>query len=159
MSLMKLTLTPDQDGYNLEAPLSALVNKLAGGGSRLRRDLLNAPMKANVTWTLDEAQYNYIRTFHRFLDDGSQPFLMDLLVDTSTLTEHECRFIPGSFKLSTVKGGVRKVVAALEVIPIPSDDAYDEGLVTTYEAFGADGSEACALINTIANINMPGNLK
>lgn len=156
---MKLSIAPDQDGYQLENSMSSFGNKLGGGAMRIRRDYLNAPYKVTVTWTLDADEFNYIKTFHRFIDDGNQPFLMDLLVDNSELTEHECRFLPGQFKLGTVKGMVRKVSAQLEVVPLPADDAYDEGLVTTYEAFGSKGSESYSLLAQIINVDMPANIR
>lgn len=152
-------MKPDQDGYQIDAAVTTLQAKLLGGGMKLRRDALNAPAKVSVTWTCSDAEYDYLLTFYRTTNDGTIPFLMDLIMDNSVLTEHECRFMPGTFKVSTIKGNARKIAAQLEVVPLPPDDAYDEGLVTTFEAFGTETSESLGVLATLVNVNMPANIK
>jgi len=157
--MKKLALTPDQDNYAVDDGANTISNKLNGGASRIRKDLLNAPLRVNVQWTCDLVEYDYLRTFYRTTQDGSEPFLMDLLTNAANLTLHVCRFIPNTFKLSGVKGVQHRVTAQLEVIPQVPDDALDEGVVTSYEAFGIEGSESYALLAEIVNINMPANIK
>lgn len=157
--MQKLILRPDQENYQLEEGVSVVASKLLGGGSRQRMDILYAPAKLTCQWTVDEDEYNYMKTFYRFIGDGTQPFLMDLLVNDSVLTEHTCRFYPNTFKLAAVKGRMYKITATLEVELKRYDDALDEGLVTSYEAFLNEGSSAYALLATIVNVDMPANLK
>lgn len=157
--MKKLALAPDQDNYSIADGVTAIYTKLEGGAGRIRKDYLHAPSVVTVQWTCDKAEFDYLRTFYRTTSEGTEPFLMDLLLHGSDLTEHECRFVPKTFKTSAVKAQTYKVQAQLEVMPLPPDDALDEGLVTSFEAFGVEASLAYQLLSYIVNTLMPANLK
>lgn len=156
MSLRRLNLLPDVSGYQVTEPGGHVYNKLSGGASKVRRDFDNAPLEVDVQWTCDEQEYNYLTTFYRVT--ANEPFLTSLLIHSPSLTEHEARFIPQSFKTVAVVGMRYTVKAKLEVVPLTPDLAFDEGLVTTFEAFGQEGSVAFGLLSTLVNVNMPDNM-
>jgi len=158
MSLKKLALAPDQNSYSLTDGITAISTKLYGGASRLRRDYINAPVLVHVTWTVDENEFDYLRTFYRTTQDGTEPFLMDLLVHGPTMTEHECRIVPKTFKITSVMDKAYRVQAQIEAVPLPPDTDFDEGLVTAFEAFGVEASSAFALLAEIVNVTMPENM-
>lgn len=157
--MYKLTLAPDQSGYAAAEGAKQVYNRLDGGSGRTRRDYLNGVYKVDVQWTATEDDYLYLQTFHRVTMEGSEPFLMDLLLTDYQLKEYECRFIPGTWRLTTVKGQSYIVKAQLEVNPGVNDDDLDAGIVITYEAFGPEGGLAYTDIAKFVNVTMPANLK
>lgn len=157
MSLRRLNLAPDVQGYQIAEPTGHVYTKLAGGASRIRRDFDSAPVEIDVQWTCDEQEYNYLTTFHRVT--ANEPFTMALIVHSPEFTDHEVRFVPASFKTSNIQGRKYVVRAKLEVVPLVSDLDFDEGLVTTFEAFGQEGPAAYGLLTQLVNVDMPGNLK
>lgn len=158
--MMKLALAPDQDGYTVDWANSAVASKLDGGASRLRRDYIGAPAKIGCTWTCTQEEMDYLMTFWRVTKEGTTPFYMDLIMSSPALTTHVCRFRPNSFKVSGIKGKeLFKVQAVVEAEPLPSDDAFDEGLVTSFESFGVEAGPAYELLAQIVNVDMPANIK
>ena len=159
-SLMVMALQPDQEGYSVDWGQSAVATKLAGGASKLRRDYIFSPARVSVTWTCTPTEMEYLKTFYRVTGEGTTPFEMDLLVGQPTLTRHVCRFVPKTFKTAAVRGKeLFKVQAQIEAELLAYDDAFDEGLVTSFEAFGSDASPAYALLAKIVNVTMPANIK
>ncbi len=114
---VKLLLTPDQDGYTVEDPDSVVATKVDGGPPRYRRDYFDASLKVEVTWTCTPDEYQYLRAFYNYVNKGADPFLLDLLINTPTLQTYVCRFKPGTFKLTSVKGYMFKVKVTLDVQP------------------------------------------
>lgn len=156
--MYKLALAPDQQQYATAEGTRQVYSKLDGGLGRYRRDLLNGTYKVDVQWTVGDADFVYLNTFYRVVE-GVNPFLMDLILDAAVLTEHECRFIPGTFRLTSIKGEQYTVRAQLEVRPAIADDEFDAGLVTTYESFGPEGPQAYASLAYLVNVSMPANMK
>ncbi len=158
--MMRLALAPDQEGYSVDWGETAVASKLEGGLSRLRRDYTGKPAKVHLQWTCTPQEAEYMQTFYRIVMEGTEPFEMDLLISAPTLTRHVCRFIPGTFKIAGVKGAdIFRIQAQVEASQLVYDEAFDEGLVTTFEGFGVEGSSAYSLLATIVNVNMPANLK
>lgn len=151
----KLALAPSVDGYQAADGTGVIRVELDGGSGKYRKDVQNSAVRVDVTWHVDPDDYLYLRTFYNVHDNGTLPFLMDLVIHSASLTEHECRFIPDTFKLSQVRGNEHTVKATLEVVPAEPDPAYDEGFVVSYEAFGRDSSSAFALLATLVNVNFP----
>lgn len=120
--VLKLLLPPDQDGYTVEDGNNVVKTDVAGGASRYRRDHLGSAMKVEVTWTLEPSEYQYLRAFYNNINKGADAFALDLLIDAFELRTYICRFRPGTFKLSRVKGASFQVKATLDV------DPNDQGL-------------------------------
>lgn len=160
MALSKLILPPDKEGYSVTDGTEVIAVQLDGGAARYRRDVLGATSRVPVQWKLNPGNYRYLRAFYRTAtNNGATPFLIDLLMDEPTLTEHQAYFVPGSMKLSSVSGLTHTVAAELEVIPDLPDAAYDAALVMIYEEYGPYGSVTILdELEAFANITLPDNL-
>lgn len=115
--MMKLAITPDQENYTASDAEDVISTKVGGGPPRMRMDLLNSETKIEVQWTLNPAEYQYIRAFYNYIHKGADSFLMDLLLESPTLAEYVVRIIPGTWKLTSVKGTTFKVKCTLSVAP------------------------------------------
>lgn len=156
--MYKLALAPDQANYAAAEGNRHVYQKLDGGAGRIRKDVLNGTWKVDVQWTVTKDDYLYLQTFYRATKEFTQPFKMDLLLTSFELVEYECRVLPGTWRLTSIKGESYIVKAQLEVVPDLGDDDFDEGLVTTYEAFGQEGSLAYADLAKLVTETMPANI-
>lgn len=105
----KLAFVPDQQGYSFSEFANVIRSELVGGASRYRRDVLDADIVVECQFTLDQVKQQYFRAFYNYNQFGVDPFLIDLILETSTLREYTARFQPGSFRLNNVIGGARYV--------------------------------------------------
>jgi hypothetical protein len=149
----KLNLPPDQAGYAvLDAGNEVVRVQLAGGAGRYRRDILNASKMANVTWTLGPEEYDYFEMFYRVMTlRAGEPFLIDLIIGESGLTQHEARFIPGSKQLQSQRGLTYVVTAQLEVTPKQYDYAYEDSLIVLLSAY-TDFDSSLEVINQLEQL-------
>lgn len=155
----KLSLTPSKDGYSSEDGVGVIRNRLDGGLSRYRRDILNPSRSVSVRWHLDPAGYQFLRTFYSGgTKEGSVPFLIDLLLDEPTLTEHTAYFVPGTLRLSSVEGLTHEVSAELEVRPAVRDEEFDAVFVAVFNQYGTGSAEALNIFEKLSNIDLP-NIK
>lgn len=154
-----LNLLPDVTGYSVSDPNGHVHVKLLGGASRLRREYINSPSVVALQWTCGPEEFNYLQSFYRVQAEGTQPFLMSLILHHPTLTEHVCRFVPRTFQLASQQGDRYVVKAQIEADPLVPDEPYDEGLVTTFEAFGSEGPDSYLLLQTLVNVAMPNSIR
>lgn len=157
--MYKLNLLPDQQSYAASEGPRQVYAKLDGGMGRVRRDLLNAVWKADVQWTVEQEDFQYLQTFRRVTKDGTELFRMDLILNGTGIEEYECRMIPGTWRVTQNRGRAYVVKVQLEVHPGIGDEQFDEGLVTTYEGFGPEGSSAYNFLGILVNVTMPANMK
>lgn len=116
--LRKLRIAPEQDGYSVLDGLNTLGAILDGGAGRFRAGPVGAAISVRARWVLTRTEYRYMRAFFRTgVREGADPFLIDLVQETGTLTEHVARFVPGTMKLDAVNGGTYIVSALLEARP------------------------------------------
>lgn len=138
----KLTLVPDQDGYGFADQSEAIFQALDGGPSRSRRDKLGVSTIVNVQWKTTAAGYLYLRNYYRSWTTNPVPFLMDVLLDSTTLTEQSCMFVPASMGLQSQAGNLYVVKAQLEVMLVPAEaagcDCSTTAWQTNFEPGGAD---------------------
>lgn len=163
MALSKFILPPDNSQYSVADGKEVVATQLDGGAARYRRDILGATSTVNVAWILGTNDYKYMRSFYRALTlKGAKPFLIDLILDEPTLTEHKAYFVPGSFQLTGQKGLTYWVSAQLEVYPAEIDYDYEAGFAALYSEFGENWQSQFAVIenqfNNIINFEMPGYL-
>tara|TARA_Y100001973_G_C5206110_1_gene341641 strand:+ start:471 stop:947 length:477 start_codon:yes stop_codon:yes gene_type:complete len=155
----KMTIPPDQSGYSVTDGNEVVATKLDGGASRYRRDILGATSTVTVQWSVGPDVYRYLRAFYKTATaNGSSPFLIDLLLDEPSLTEHKAYFVPGSMRLQSQKGLQYVVAAQLEVTPDLPDTAYDEAIVLMYEEYGTDAPAFLNQLEQLANVDLPGAL-
>lgn len=158
MALEKLVIAPDKSGYSLEDGPEVLSTKLDGGFSRYRKDILNAAFNVNMTWTLDDSEYRYLRTFFKAItQSGALPFKIDLLVDTAELVECIAYFVPKTFGLKSHTGLTYVVGATLECKKV-DDTPVNPDYVYWYNAFNGIVFYYEDLLNTIVNIRLPQHL-
>lgn len=142
MGSLKLNLAPDQAGYAVADGEEVLSTRLDGGASRYRQDVLNASAQVNVQWRVNPEEFRYLRSFHNLVTGkGAKTFLIDLYLDREELTEHECHFMPGSFRLTGQRGRQFTVSAKLEAKPIKLTTAEDEAERIWITLYGELGPE------------------
>ena len=126
MALTKFTIAPNQAGYTAKDGKETLYVKLDGGAGRFRSDVLNSASMVNVQWTFNKEEYRYFRAFYNSVtQSGALPFLIDLILDSDELTEHEARFMPDSISVGNIVATQNFTVSAmLEVTPIVQDAEY-----------------------------------
>lgn len=157
MPLPKLQLLPAREGYSFADDSGAVIRaKVSAGPSFQRLDMIGGPAEVNVTFRMTGAEYDYWRAFHRStIAVGSEPFLLDLILDQSTLTEHQVKIIPGSLRMGGVSGDRHVVEMRLEAQLADSDPDYDAALVMMFELYGADGSDVLDLLAVLVNDLLP----
>lgn len=137
--MRKLRLIPQQSSYSVEDGTDVIRTELDGGAGRYRRDVVGSASRATVAWNLTQAEYAYMRAFYRTATQyGSEPFLMDMVLNSPDLTEHKAFFFPGSLKLNSIKGLTYSVSAEVEVVPNVEDTDFDTSLLDLFDAY--DGS-------------------
>ena len=154
----KLALAPEQDGYTVLAPEESVSVLLQGGAPRMRKDLLGSPHKVTCTWKCDPEEYLYMQTFYRVIDKGVKPFRMDLWIESYAPEEYECRLQEGTWKVNSFNGLATVITATLYAQPKVPDAQLDEGIVTSFEAFGLQSADAYALLAVLVNQNMPDSI-
>lgn len=154
MALKKFTIPPQEAGYTVTDGEETIAEKLDGGASRYRADILNASLKVTVRWLFTQAQFGYFRAFYKGTTaSGSLPFLLDLIIDEGTaLTEHTCNFVPRKLKTIKVKGHSYQVSVELEVRPIIHPDGFYDSIVFLYEQFGEDQAGASNMFNQLEQL-------
>ena len=137
MALEKLELIPDQTGYKYGPDGSSITTKLDGGLSKSRLDHANSSAIVNCIWRLKDYNYQYLNAFYKAqTQKGSNPFLIDLLIDQPFIEEYEAKFVPDSWQpIESTAGLTFEVNAELEVVPV-FDEEFAQGIVDTYTPEG-----------------------
>jgi hypothetical protein len=159
--MYKFAIPPEATGYMMEDPAEVIAIKLDGGASRFRRDKIGGTAKVSVRWAFDRTDYNYFRQFYSsLLKRGSEPFLIDLVIDDATPTEHKAYFTPGTVRLAEQRGHYYGVTAELEAYPIVTDDAQEALEAAMISEFGFDWQTDFPpwedMLNTEVNVTLPG---
>ncbi len=163
MALTKFIIPPENSAYSVTDGKEVVATQLDGGASRYRRDILGATSTVNVSWILGPDEYKYLRSFYRALTlKGAKPFLIDLILDEPTFTEHKSYFIPGSMQLTAQKGLTYWISAQLEVAPAEIDYEAEADFAVIYSNFGANWETTFPPfddeLNTLINIEIPNDL-
>lgn len=116
MTLTTLLLVPDQ-GYQVDPGLEAFQGKALFGRPRVRSGLQNELYSVQVQWTCSAARWEYLRAFYRTTTKyGSLPFQISLYIEDATQAVYKAYFVPGTFKLTKVRGTTHTAVATLDVM-------------------------------------------
>lgn len=163
MAMTKFIIPPDNSAYSVTDGQEVIATQLDGGAARYRRDILGATSKVNVVWTLGTEEYKYLRSFYRALCvSGSRPFLIDLILDEPTLTEHKVYFVPGSMQLTGQKGLTYFVACQLEVYPAEMDMEAEADFAAIYSYFGPNWKNTFPAfeneLDVLVNIELPNDL-
>lgn len=156
MTLPKLLLPPSQAGYSADYGQSSLYVELSGGPGASRRDFIGNVARVSVSWSLPPEEANYLMAFRRSSTNyESDPFLLDLCLDSPDLKEYQAKFVPGSFRLVGYRGNERSYTAELEVKPTAADAEYDATLTMLYDNYGGEGSNILNLLEELVNEDLP----
>lgn len=129
----KLNLRPLSEGYSytLKSQVSTTANE--GGFFRRRKDYADTPAIVQVSWSTNKTGYELFNNFYIFsVNEGADPFLADLIIDSSTMKEHICRFVPGSVSTASVRGLAYTISATLEVERLSNTSAFSSSLRTQF---------------------------
>lgn len=138
--MRKLALIPSQAGYSVGQGSGTLTAALAGGPSRTRLDFVGSVSQVTCTWNLPPISFAYLEAFWRTASkEGSEPFLIDIVLDEWYPSEYQAKFIAGSFRIDGVSGMETTVSADLEVRPNIPDEDFDEALMDVFEEYGEEG--------------------
>ncbi len=155
----KLPIPPNQEGYAVEFGDEIVSVILDGGMSRSRQDILGATSIINVSWDLNPTDYTYMMAFYNSVAaKGALPFYIDLYMDLPTLTEHEAKFVKGTFKLAGQRGLEFIVSAQLEVKPLPIDNEYNASIITLLAVYGDDLELFLNELEELLNVQFPYSL-
>lgn len=164
-TLKELIIPPDQDGYSVEKSAESVIRiQLDGGAGRYRQDLFGVSDLVSCQWVLTVDQYDYLRAFYRYHSSGSIAFKAKLLVEHSELKYYECLFMPGSLKLTGVKGLAYFCSAVLECTPLEENNTeFDLAVIYLAEQYGYDfGSPFIRNDNELhilTNVTLPSHFK
>lgn len=126
-NLPKLGIIPDASGYRVDYGNTVVVTPLVGGPPRIRADYDDTVAIINLQWTIQSADFDALMAFYRTATDkGANPFLMDLILDSSSLTEYTVQFVEKTFKLTQQFGLTFVVNASVYVSPLPPDSINDQ---------------------------------
>jgi hypothetical protein len=156
--MRKLVILPDSDSYSFIDPEETVMIQLDGGAPRTRTDVLNGAYTLQAQWTLDQANYDYFRSFYKvvlFQDAGN--FLCDLITDDPNPVEHKCIFVPGSLSLVSQVGHKYVVSCKMMVTPNPVNYADLIAKLEIIEAYGSveNAQVALNLLDELANQRLP----
>lgn len=153
----KLNILPDSASYSVTDGKEVIATQLDGGAARYRRDILGATSRVTCQWTVGQDVYRYLRAFYRSATtNGATPFLIDLILDDPTLTEHKAYFIPGTMQLRETVGHKYVLYAELEVIPDLPDAAFDDALIFLYEEYGIETVDTIERLMQLVTVDLPG---
>lgn len=131
MAILSLKIIPDQASYSLDFGEEFLAVEMEGGPAYYRQDQLGASVHLpGVTWTTDEAGWEYLRAFYQLTGAKGLPFAVQLFVNDATLVYHEAHF--QKIGLVSTDGPIFVVRANLEVTPLPIADADAQAIVDAY---------------------------
>lgn len=133
---MKLLKAPDSSSYGVQFGKEVERAQLDGGAGRYRKDIFNASFMIPVIWICDPEEYTYLMAFYRTATKrGSLSFTVDLIIDSSELTEYEVHIVPETFGLTSQRGHTYIVGATLEAKqPVnPSETGDDNDIIDAYE--------------------------
>lgn len=160
MALKKLKLVLDSSNYTVTEGKDAISVTLDGGLPRQRLDVLGASKTVECQFSLDRAEYAYIRAFYKeFANLSGSSFLIDLLIDDNQIEEHEVFFIPGTLKLTRQEGHLYVVKVTMEAKPIIRTAGYDNTIVALFDEYGSNYDTefviVASLLETFVNVTLP----
>lgn len=159
MPLTKLSIAPDVATYSVQDGDSVVAIKLDGGAARYRTEILRTTSLVSVQWTVDPRRFQYLRAFFNSIaTQGALPFLIDLALDLTGLTEHTAHFVPNTMKHSALGGFNYLVSAQLEVTPIVPDDEFNVAFIVLSNALGLEDAlieQGVLSLERIVNVDLP----
>jgi hypothetical protein len=130
-----LYLPIESSSYSVIEGREIVQNRLDGGRSRFRRDILGAAKLVNAQWICDPDEFTYLKAFYSYsMAHASEGFLLSMVLDEGELTTNQCFFIPETFQLVAQQGLAYTCTAQLEVIGDEYNLEDDEALIDAWAA-------------------------
>ena len=130
--MYKLNIPPDRASYSAKQENGIISVKLEGGVSRYRKDLEGVSKIVNVRWFVRDDGYDYLWAFYdTATNSGALPFLIDLILENSNMTEYEAYFST-PLSLSSQSGDSYTLSSKLEVKPLPIDHVGNLAIIEGY---------------------------
>lgn len=105
------------ENYSATDGQAVVAVQLDGGPSRYRLDKIGAPAIIPVQWTVDIVGYNALRAFYASINQGADPFLINVIYEVGTPQQYVAHLVVGTWNLSKQEGNTYILQASLEVIP------------------------------------------
>ena len=162
-----LIYAPDQSSLSIADSDNRLSSDVGSIGS-YRRNLINGSRFVDVTWQASKEMYAYLAQAYRaFVASGGSPFLCSMFLDTANVLDlYVCRFVHGSFGLTSVNGETYSVKAQFCVTPKPynidvlpfviSGDLLKTGIVPEVGHYTLTGQPVAFRLSTTHMAAAPG---
>lgn len=136
MALVKLALLPSQASYSATTQPGFETTRSRGGPSRRRRAYYNNPRWVDCSFAVGAIAYAYLQAFwFETTQEGTLPFLIDLILDEAGLLEYEAAFSSDGLRLAEQRGNLYTVSCQLEVTYRGRDPIADQALVESYNLY------------------------
>jgi hypothetical protein len=152
VTIPKLDLRVDQEGYSVTFPTALVQAQLDGGRPRTRLDILGQCYKVSVQWTRGPLGYKYLKQIQRYVELGTPSaggggayFTIDLIIEHEFIEEYTATFVPETFNLNNQSGDLYVVQADLWVLPKTGVDASWPSLEEYESALLDEGGGALLL--------------
>ena len=154
MTLPKLVLDIDRDQYSIVPGAEVEEVQVEAGPPWRRRDFFGATHQVSLQLVLEPFAYTYLMAFWRTtLGKGTLPFLIDLIIDTSELSEYQATLVGGKLS-TTINGDAYLVTGMLSVLRAPDEADNDDAIIALFGAFGDGALTALDLLAHLVNVDM-----
>lgn len=135
------------EGSDLAFENGMLVQKVQGGFSKTRRQIVGSPVVTSIELQLNPKQYNQWSYFYRYLINyGSEEFTADFIVDTWLVEEQVIQMT--SSPVVSFQGFTAYVSFNIEVKRKQLNDEYLSEVMYTY----GDIEEVCQILISLEDI-------
>lgn len=123
--MYKLEFPPDQTNYQGNWGSTVVQTPLDGGPPRTRLDIQGAVYTLTIQWTcVNTDQFDALQAFYRTaVQRGSQPFLIDLAIETAEPQEYTVVIQDQTWNLISTEGTSFVVGCILLVLQNPNFDS------------------------------------
>lgn len=132
MALEKLYLRPVRAGYATLPPPNLARRASYGGRGRYGAGIPGGASLVNVTFQGAAAWQYECAFFRNRVAHGSEPFLIDLILDSSGLAERTAYYVPGTRRLTSFDGVSRTFGFQLDVWGTAEDADADSDIVDAW---------------------------
>lgn len=112
----KIDIPLTVNSYTADLDLGVEESNLDSGRSAMRRHRLNNSSVITGQWVTDADGYKYLMDVLRAIEtSGNAPFYIDVITQSSILTERLAKMVPGSFRLASHQGLTFTVEASMHI--------------------------------------------
>ena len=155
MGLPVLPLPIDNVGYTVSFAQGALSSQVRGGRGKYRRDVIGSSELLTVRWVLTPSTYQFLISFiEGTLEDGTLPFITNIVLREPYPEARTVNIIPGTVKLVEQRGLRYVVTADIEALRTVDDDLTSSGIAAIYLAWSPNINATSISLTQLVNINL-----